>query len=354
MKEISAKKWVCWSVGILFFLIAGMGFLTFLVDPYFHYHKPIAGMSYRLSEQRYINDGISRHFEYDAVITGNSLTENFKTSEFDDLFEAESIKIPYSGAGVKELWERLGRTLSYNPDVKKVLIVLDSEDVMREAQWTRYNEYPDYLYDDNVWNDVDYLFNKEVFYRGTLYNLLKTITGAESTSFDEYSSWEKETGKQKVVQQLGVILRPEEVGNRPVSDGDIERMTENIQKNILEVVRQHPDIQFIMFFPPDSLAQWCKWYNAGEIEWRLAMLTMVMEQLLEEENIQLYGFYDCYEWTCNFDYYNDFIHYSSEINSKILENISKNEHRITKDNYKDYLNEIRDFYGNYDYLSLQS
>ena len=301
-----------------------------------------------------MNDGIARHFEYDAIITGNSLTENFKTSEFDEMFDANSIKIPYSGAGVKELWESLGRALTYNQNVEKVLVVLDSEDVMRESWWTRYNEYPDYLYDDNIWNDVNYLFNKEVFYRGTIYNLLLSVKGAESTSFDEYSSWERETGREKVVQQLETILPLEEAGNRPISDRDVELMKENIQKNILEVVKANPGTQFIMFFPPDSVAQWCKWYNAGELEWRLTMLDMIMEQILEEENIQLYGFYDCYEWTCNLDYYNDFIHYSSEINSGILEKIRNNEHRITKDNYKEYLEEIRDFYGNYDYLSLQS
>ena len=41
------------------------------MDPYFHYHGPFSSFSYRLYEERYINDGISRHFNYDAIITGD-------------------------------------------------------------------------------------------------------------------------------------------------------------------------------------------------------------------------------------------------------------------------------------------
>lgn len=66
-----------------------------IIDPYFHYHKPISFVSYKLSNQRYINDGIVKHFNYDAVITGTSMTENFKSSQFDKLFNVNSVKVPF-------------------------------------------------------------------------------------------------------------------------------------------------------------------------------------------------------------------------------------------------------------------
>ena len=83
------------------------------------------------------------------------------------------------------------------------------------------------------------------------------------------------------------------------------------------------------------------------------MLQIVMEQLLQEDNIHLYGFYDSYDTILDFNYYNDTIHYSSEINSQILEDISQDKHRITKDNYQEYLSNIGAFYRNFDYMSLQ-
>ena len=64
-------------------------------------------MSYRLGSQRYINNGIVKHFDYDAIIMGSSMIENFKNSQFDELFETSSIKIPLSGSTFKEVNDRM-------------------------------------------------------------------------------------------------------------------------------------------------------------------------------------------------------------------------------------------------------
>ena len=77
---MKAKKWLIgWGclVLALLFLISS---LVVYVDPYFHYHAPKTDLFfYGLYNQRSQNDGILRHFDYDAVITGTSMTENFRT-----------------------------------------------------------------------------------------------------------------------------------------------------------------------------------------------------------------------------------------------------------------------------------
>ena len=74
-----------------------------LVDPFFHYHKPLEQLAYPIDSERYQNDGISRNFTYDAVLTGTSMMENFKASRFDSLFGVASVKIPYAGGYYKEV-----------------------------------------------------------------------------------------------------------------------------------------------------------------------------------------------------------------------------------------------------------
>ena len=81
--------------------------VVIIVDPYFHYHKPFSFLSYRLYEERYTNDGISRNFTFDAMITGTSMAQNFKPSEMDALFGTHSVKETFSGAGYQELSEKL-------------------------------------------------------------------------------------------------------------------------------------------------------------------------------------------------------------------------------------------------------
>lgn len=56
------------------------------MDPYFHFQGTIEGLLYKLVNERYQNDGIIRHYTYDAIITGTSMAKNFKTSQMDALF----------------------------------------------------------------------------------------------------------------------------------------------------------------------------------------------------------------------------------------------------------------------------
>lgn len=352
MKEISVQKWGR-AVCVLFVVIlGGIALLTYIVDPYFHFHKPLSGITYRLYEQRYVNDGISRHFEYDAVITGNSLSENAKTTEFDELFGTNSIKLPYSGAGFKELWSSLDRTLSYNQDVKAVLVFMDSDDIARDKDYVRYEEYPEYLYDENPWNDVSYLWNKEILYHGTVFNLLMTVRGMKSTTFDEYSAWENETGAEIVLSYVEDILNPDEIIEQEYSAKREKMVTENIEENVMSVIDKYPDVRFYIAYCPPSIAKWCLYNNRGEVEYRIESIETATELLLQRENVSLHSFMADYEIICDLDNYSDTIHYTSAINSYMLYSIAEGEKELTKDNYQDFIAGMKDFYMDYNYQDL--
>ena len=55
------------TAGLLTCLILAGG-ATAWIDPYFHYHGPIEGISYSFAGERYMNDGIARNLDYDAII----------------------------------------------------------------------------------------------------------------------------------------------------------------------------------------------------------------------------------------------------------------------------------------------
>ena len=90
------KRWMIAVLAVFLLAVVGVCGLIAVVDPYFHYHKPLPYFSYTLDNERYQNDGILRHFDYDAVITGSSMTENFKPSELDELFGVNAVKVPFS------------------------------------------------------------------------------------------------------------------------------------------------------------------------------------------------------------------------------------------------------------------
>lgn len=344
------KKWILKLIIICVIPLIFVGLINVVVDPYFHFHKPIT--SYRLSEERYINDGITRHFDYDAMIIGNSLTQNFKTSEFDKLFGTNSIKTPFSGAGYGELWGAISRALSYNDDLKLLLVGFDFEDLGRSYDWKRYDSTPDYLYDKNIFNDLNYMLSKETLYRGSLYNILQTIKGVPSTTFDEYSSWERKCGYEEACSYVGYIDTDEEHYDRHYYEEDNAVMVGNIQKNVIPVLENNLSTKFILVVPPSSVAKWAEYYKKSEINFRISYLKNAFPMLLQYKNVEIYAFDDAYEITTDLNRYSDSIHYDAGINEWMLEEIAKGNHRVTMDNYQEYIANIRKFYNSYDYGEL--
>lgn len=346
-----AKRWFYSTLVLLIVLLIGTAAMVIFVDPYFHYHKPLSFLSYRIYEERYVNDGISRHFTYDAVITGTSMAQNFKTSELDELFGTHSVKEPFSGADFRELSENLNRTLQYGQEVKMVVMPLDYNALLQAADWQKYEEYPTYLYDNNIFNDARYVWNKAIFYHGVVADLLRTVSGEPSTTMDEYSSWVHETGLEHI---MASYTRADQhpVEDPSFNEEDRRMVEENITKNIVDLVNRYPDTEFYFYYPPYSICYFDGLCLQNALTRQLEAERLTTELLLQCPNVKLYNFFDQTQVICNLDYYNDTVHYSAEVSSMILNWMKEGTGLITKDNYEQKLSEEADYFNHYDYDSI--
>lgn len=359
MENLNAKKWFLKCIGLLAASLLLLALAVIVTDPYFHYHKPYPFMSYRLYDERYTNDGISRHFDFDALITGTSMTQNFKPSEMDALFGTHSVKETFSGAGYQELADNLGRALKRNPSLRTVLLGLDSNGLLRDYDWKQYDNYPTYLYDDNPFNDVSYLFNKSVFYHGVLTCAAMTLSGAPATTMDEYSSWQRPCGLEAILGSYdrNALLEASSAESAlkestEFGEDEYHKVAETITLNVLDIVNQYPDTVFYIFFPPYSICYWDAAHIQNTLDKEIKAMETAAGLLLECPNVRLYSFFDQYDVICNPDNYSDIGHYSGEINSRILQWIADGTGLLTRENYRENLNRDREFFLNYDYGSL--
>ena len=123
---MKAKVWLISWLVIVISALSVFGYWVYKIDPYFHYHKPdLDKYFYTLNNQRSQNDGIIKHFDYDAIITGTSMTENFRTSEADEIFGFHYIKVSFSGGTYKEINDNIEKALSINKNLKTVIRCLD-------------------------------------------------------------------------------------------------------------------------------------------------------------------------------------------------------------------------------------
>ena len=192
---MKSKTWVVLFLLLTIISLSVCAMFIYYVDPFFHYHKPHTDkFFYNLYNERSQNDGIIKHFDYEGLLTGTSMCENFKTSEAESLFGVSFIKVTFSGASLKETNDCIESALRSKNNLKIVIRGLDIGKFLEEKDSMRYDlgEYPTYLYDDDIFNDVEYLFNKDVVLRSLnmLYKgLIKNETGI--TSFDNYMNWMK-------------------------------------------------------------------------------------------------------------------------------------------------------------------
>lgn len=348
MEQKQAKIWFIKCIIALFSVFALYTLIFVLVDPYFHFHKPLPFISYRLYEERYINDGISRHFEFDNLITGTSMAQNYKPSEFDSLFDTYSVKETFAGAGYQELSENVDRALRRNKQLKSVYYSVDYNGIIRDFDWCKYEDYPTYLYDDNPFNDASYIYNKSILYHGVVTNIMMTLTGQSSTTRDDYSTWDKETGLEFILQTYD---RNDVMTDIPpvLDDAEAEIVRKNIQTNLVDLANKYPDVQFYFVYTPYSICYFDSLMLEGSMERQFAAEKIATEMLLECPNVKLYNFFDQYDVITNTDNYRDKEHYGAHINSQILGWVADDIGLVTKDNYLERLEQEKAFYFNYDY-----
>lgn len=345
---MKAKRWNLVVIGGAAFIFLFLALGTILVDPFLHYHGPLSFLEYPLKDERYQNDGIVRHYQYDSIITGTSMSQNFRCSEFDALWGAQSVKTAYSGATFYELTNSIRRAYSYNPDIKYVVCSLDANRIMAPAEQNEYDEYPDYLYDNNPFNDVKYLLNKEVIPK-TLAVINYTRAGEMTPDRDMYGNWSQYMvfGADAVLSSFTPLpISEEEI---VITEGEIQMITENITQNFLALAQDHPETDFYFFIPPYSIYYWDSLVRSKQMGIALTTQKLATRLLLTAENVHVFDFSDRIDIIGNLDNYADSLHYSDEINSEILRCMREGSQELTLEDLDAYYDGIRQMYEEYDY-----
>lgn len=350
---MTSKKFFKRTVFSMTFIFLLNLILIIIIDPYFHYHKPLKFINYSINgrQERYINNGIVKHFDYDAVITGTSMTENFKSSQFDKLFNINSIKVPFSGGSYKEINDNVEVALKSNKNIKYILRGLDYGKINDDYKTMKYKSYPIYLYDDKISNDDDYWWNKDTIKR-IKDILISTIKRKPKITFDEYARWNEEyiPGKESVLKTYKRLDK--ENIEKNLSKEDIRRIDKNIEENVTRLPREYSNVKFIYFITPYSIVYFDELNQKCEIEKQIMAEKYMIEKILEVPNIELYSFFNNYEMITDLNNYKDAGHYMGHINDQILIWIKEEKYKLTKENYQEYINKNLEFYQNYDYESI--
>ena len=330
--KINFLKKLIISIIIVFVFTAG---LVYFFDPFFHYHEPIKPLKAVLNQAEYQVIGTLRNFEYDSLIVGSSMAENYNNKWFDETFDCTAIKAVKPGANTSDLIYLLNVAFEKN-SIRNIFYTLDISALTTTIQEHYVNEgMPLYLYNKNPFDDVKYLFNKHIIFEEIPYMIANSFIG----NYDEGNSFNWAQYKQFGTLYYSPIEEKQE-------EKDLNEYSQYVNFNIdkLEnIVKSQKETKFIFIIPPYSSLWWHDAYMCGDINLNFYALEQVFIRLIPYENVEIHYFQNIEEIVCNLDLYMDLIHYHPDVNKKLVDLIPENEYKVTLENKDFILKNMKEF-----------
>lgn len=334
-----AKKFIRNFFMIIGFLLLFCILSVVLFDPFFQYHKPLPGLKAVLTDKEYQCVGSLKNFDYDSVIAGSSVSENYNNRWFNEGFDCVSIKAIRSYGATADLCFLLDIAFR-DHDIKYVFYNLDPSALSADPVTTfESTGCPVYLYDDNYLNDVEYLLNKDVLFEKIPYLIAQSLMGDydEGNSYN-WAQW-KEFNSDMI---LGLYIRKLSIDDMKEADYYQQQLDGNIALLVSEI-ESHPETVFKISIPPYSMLWWDNIYRNGDTESYLYNMESAMEKLLMYDNVELYYFLNDRKIVTDLENYMDLLHFSPEINRYICNAMIEGSHKVTKENYRQVIEDSRSF-----------
>lgn len=346
------KQLKIWLLTFSIILVLGLGAVAGLViwvDPFFQYHKPLEQFPYIVDHQVNMNPGLAKNMDYDSVLLGSSMTVSFDTDWFEEVMGLKTQKLSYNGAYPKDQANIMEIIFDAKKDkVKRVFLGIDELNYSGETTQTKF-EVPKYLYDNNYFNDVKYLFNKDV--------VLDYILRAAADSKDKsdwnmiYKPWWQDEHYQKALVLM--YYEPAPIAEEaPDTKMFIERIAANLEQNILPFIEEHPETTFTVFYPPYSILYWNNVCRGKELETVIEKYRYMTKRLLEYENVEVFFFQNQEEIICNLNNYADYTHYHGRICRFMVECFANGDCRVTEENLDNELDKLYRLAKDYDYEAI--
>ena len=337
--KMSSKKFIKRLIITVLILIFTVGAVVYVFDPFYHYHKPWLGLKEVLNDKEYQCIGTLRHFDYDTLLVGSSVMENNDNAWYDEAYGVKSIKAIRSYGATADLCYLMDEAYE-NHDIKYVFYNIDPSSLSADAETTYESTgCPMYLYDHNPFNDVQYLFNKDVLFEKIPYMIANSYLG----DYDEGLSYNWAKWKTFDIQMaLGLYYRPIDVVEMQDETIYNDKLDANIALLTKEVA-DHPETQFMFFYPAYSMLWWDGVYRTGERDAYIYCEKEMTKALLQYDNVRIFCFQNEPDVITDLYNYMDSIHFSPEINKLMLDQMINGEYEMTLDNYEEVLDGVKEF-----------
>lgn len=159
--------------------------LILVVDPYQNVpFSPSLERAPISTNQRFSYPALARDARFDSVVIGSSTVRLLNPENLDRLTGARFVNLAMNSATAYEQVQMHDLFTRHHHAPKFVVVGIDDSWCRREGSYEKYTfrEFPEWMYDENPWNDLLYLFNDKAL-ENTV-RMLEFLSGQRTAKYE--------------------------------------------------------------------------------------------------------------------------------------------------------------------------
>jgi len=350
MPDTPSRRFLAGFAASVAAALAGIAGFNWAVDPFQFFHLPhFQKPVYYAGYQRYQNAGLARTQSYETVVIGTSVTENFLPSYINQSWGTRALKLSISGSTSYEQFLVLRQALRTG-QVRHVIWALDAGAFYGKRERVRDDQapFPYFMYRWPAWANVEYLYSL-----GTLNFSLRALKGFGETDLDQLETWH---GKFEFSQSAALrawggdckafAQKYREGDSRP-TDAQLAEMRVALERNLFNLIREHPEVRFHLFFAPVSTLTYVP-AKTFFLPVLLPFKRAVLGALVDEPNVRLHDFQIADSITDDLNHYKDQVHFDLPVSKFVIDALRSERYRVRRSDIEPNIRRLIDQANRYD------
>jgi len=168
-----------------------------VLDPYMNVpFSPALPRAPVSQNQRYAYPALARSADFDSAIVGTSMVRLLNPSRLNALLDARFVNLAMNSATAYEQVQMNALFLRHHPAPRVMIYALDDSWCRAVETPDRYTfrDFPEFMFDDNPWNDLLYLFNDKALENAV--RMLELVQGRREPKYgaDGYFDFTRDFG----------------------------------------------------------------------------------------------------------------------------------------------------------------
>lgn len=338
-RKIDARRWIALFLVSILFIVLLFCSMIYVIDPFLQFR--IKDNAYALPE-RYVCGGLIKNYDYDTLIVGSSMTQNFNMDVFRKELGVSPLHIGIGGLSWPEI-DALLRYANSKGKADSYYVCLDLSTFTNDSGETL---VPNYLLNDSFLSKIRYALSYNAWFEyiplDAALMLLKTVSAARfeslesNTSIDLLGDWSNEYTFDE-----SVVIENYKKSAYAVSTVDNKNLLSRMKVNIDAFIKDLniENASYYFFFPPYSALYWCNAQEEGYYDEFLEAKSYLIQRLADM-GCAVYDF-QAEDFTLDLNNYKDTTHYSPHINDWMVHCFASTTDLVSPDIEGDFCEQIK-------------